>query len=46
MGHEGRAAGEALLRVSKAGDGRQGQLVLAHIGERSVVDDVVVAPGS
>ena len=45
MGHEGVAAGKALLRVSKAGNGCQGQLVLAHISERSFVDHIVVAPG-
>ena len=31
--------------VSKTGDGRLGQLVLAHVSERSFVDDIVVAPG-
>ena len=35
MGHEGVATGKALLRLSKAGDGRLGQPVLAHVGERS-----------
>ena len=45
MGHEGVAAGKALLRLSKAGDGCLGQLVLAHVGERSFVDHIVVAPG-
>ena len=45
MGHEGFAAGKALLRVSKTGNGRLGQLVLAHVSERSFVDDVVVPPG-
>src|SRR5271157_4555602 len=43
--HEGRAAGKAPLRVRQAGNGRQGQLVLAHVIERSLVDDVIVPPG-
>jgi hypothetical protein len=46
MVHEGFAAGKALLGVLKAGDGRLGQLVLAHVGKRSRVDDVFVLPSS
>lgn len=44
MGHKGFATGKALLRVSKPGDRRLGQLVLAHVGERCFVDHIVLPP--
>ncbi len=46
MSHEGFAVGEALLLSLEEGDARLGQLVLAHVNKRCVVDHVVIAPGS